>query len=141
MVSLDWTVGVQIVNFVVLIFILNIICYKPIRGILSQRKSKIEGLEDSISSASEEAEGKNQAFADGIKQARTKGQKEKEKLLQAAADEVRAIIDEINAKAKADLDAMNEKNAGETNTVKATLEKEVGVFADAISQKILGRAA
>lgn len=141
MVSLDWTVAVQIVNFLVLIFILNLVCYKPIRGILRQRKSKIEGLENGITSTVQEAEDKNQAFADGIKQARTMGQKEKEKLMQTAADEERAIIDEINAKAKADLEAMKAKIASDTDTIRTVLEQEVDVFADAITKKILGRAA
>lgn len=141
MVSLDWTVAVQIVNFLVLIFILNLICYKPIRGILHQRKSKIEGLENGINSAVHEAEDKNQSFADGIKQARAMGQKEKEKLMQAAASEERAIIDEINTKAKADLEAMKAKIASDTDTIRAALEQEVDAFADAITKKILGRAA
>lgn len=141
MVNIDWTVSVQIVNFLVLIFILNLVCYKPIRGILHQRKSKIEGLENGIASASQEAEGKNQAFSDGIKQARVKGQKEKEKLVQAATDEEHAIIEKINAEAKADLEAMKAKITSDVNAVRDTLEKEVGAFADAITKKILGRAA
>lgn len=141
MVNIDWTVAVQIINFLILIFVLNLVCYKPIRGILRQRKAKVEGLTGGIQSAEQDAESKNQAFTDGVKQARAKGQKAKEQLLQAAADEERAIVDEINAKAKADLEAIKAKIGSDMNAVKAALEKEVGSFADAITQKILGRAA
>ena len=141
MVSVDWTLGVQIVNFIVLIFILNIVLYKPIRSILLQRKSKIEGLEEGISSAEKQAEEKDRAFADGIKQARVKGQKEKEALMQAAGDEERTLIERINADAKKDMEAMKSSIAKDTDAVRASLEKEIDAFADAISQKILGRAA
>jgi F-type H+-transporting ATPase subunit b len=141
MVDINWTVAVLIVNFLFLIFILNIVCYKPIRGILLQRKAKFEGLENGITSAQQEAEGKDQAFADGVKQARAKGQREKERLVQAAADEEKNIIEEINTKAKADLEAMKAKITSDTEAVKAALEKDVSTFADAITQKILGRAA
>ena len=141
MVKLDWTIAVQIVNFLVLIYVLNLVCYKPIRSILLQRKNKVEGLTKKIDSTQQEAQGKNQAFSDGIRQARAKGQEQKEQMLQAAGEEEKAIIDEINAKAKADLEAMKAKIARETDAVKAALEKEVGAFADAITQKILGRAA
>lgn len=141
MVNIDWTVAVQIVNFLAIILILNIVLYKPIRGILLQRKAKIEGLQDSISTTTQEAETKDQAFADGIKEARIKGQKQKEALLQAAAEEERAIISKINAKAQEDMVEVKAKIVQDTDAVKAALAKEVDAFADAITLKILGRAA
>jgi F-type H+-transporting ATPase subunit b len=141
MVSIDWTLAIQIVNFLVLIFILNSILYKPIRAILLQRKAKIEGLESGISASTAEVADKDRAFTDGIKQARAKGQKEKEELLQNAADEERAIIAKINAKAQEDLTAVKAKIAQDTQAVKVALEKEVDAFANAITQKILGRTA
>lgn len=141
MVSVDWTIYVQIANFLILIFILNFVLYKPIRGIMQQRKAKFEGLADSISSASKEAEDKSQAFTDGIKSARSKGQQQKEALMQAAAEQERTIVAEINAKAKADLDAVKAQIAKEAGTVKQELEKEIDTFANTITEKILGRAA
>ena len=141
MVSIDWTIYVQIANFIVLIFILNFVLYKPIRNILPQRKAKMEGLAESISTTTKEADDKNQAFGDGIKSARTQGQKEKEALIQAAAEQERTIVADINAKAKAELDAVKEKIAREASEVKNELEKEIDFFANTITQKILGRAA
>ena len=141
MVKIDWTVIVQIANFLVLIFILNLVLYKPIRNILLQRKAKVDGLEEGIDATSREAEEKNQAFSDGVKQARAKGQKQKEALMQDAADEERTLIAEINTKAREDLDGVKAKIVEDTEAVKKALEKEVDAFADAITQKILGRAA
>jgi F-type H+-transporting ATPase subunit b len=141
MVKIDWTVLVQIANFVILVFILNLVLYKPIRNILRQRKDKLQDLTESITTGSKQAEARNQAFADGIKEARTKGQKEKEAVLQDAAEEERRMIADINATAKADLDTVKAQIAREAGTVKEELEKEVDTFADTITQKILGRAA
>ncbi len=45
----DWTVGIQIINFLIILWILNLILYRPIRNILRQRKEKIDGLEDDVS--------------------------------------------------------------------------------------------
>ena len=106
-----------------------------------QRKAKVDGLEEGIDATSREAEEKNQAFSDGVKQARAKGQKQKEALMQDAADEERTLIAEINTKAREDLDGVKAKIVEDTEAVKKALEKEVDAFADAITQKILGRAA
>jgi len=141
MININWTLFVQIANFLVIIFVLNMIVYKPIRGILKQRRAKIEGLANNIQTISSDAEARNQSFEGGIKEARQKGQQQKEALLQAAADEEKAIVAQINEKAQQDLAAVKEKIAGDINSVRAALENEVDSFANAITQKILGRAA
>jgi F-type H+-transporting ATPase subunit b len=141
MVDINWTVWVQIVNFLVLIFILNKVCFKPIRKILLARKEKIDGLNGSIDATSKEAQEKDKAFGQRLKEARSKGQAEKEALMQAASDEEKAIIAKINDKAREDLAAIKDQITKDTDAVKSALEKEVDSFADAITQKILGRAA
>jgi len=44
----DASVFIQIINFLFLIWVLNLIIYKPIRNILIQRKEKFSGLEADI---------------------------------------------------------------------------------------------
>lgn len=141
MIDINWTLFVQIANFLVIIFVLNVIVYKPIRKILKQRKAKVDGLENNIQTISTDAEAKNQSFAGGIKEARLKGQQQKEALLQAAADEEKAIVAQINEKAQKDLAAVKENISRDIKSVQVALEKEVDTFADVITQKILGRAA
>jgi F-type H+-transporting ATPase subunit b len=141
MVEINWTVWVQLVNFLILIFVLNLICFKPIRNMLSARKSKIDGLNSRIDSAGKEAQEKDLAFDRGLKAARSKGQAEKEALMQVAGDEEKAIIAKINERAREDLAAVKDQISKDMDAVKSALEKDVESFADAITQKILGRAA
>ena len=140
MISVDGSLIIQLANFLILIWILNLVLYKPIRNIIIQRKEKISGLESDIDSAETQAVEQDQAFADGIKDARAKGLKQKEILLQAAADEEKALIGQINEKAQAELTKIREQIAGEANEAKQALMKDVDSFASAISEKILGRA-
>lgn len=141
MVEINGTIFIQIVNFLVLIFVLNIVLYKPIRSILRQRKEKMQGLETSAQSTGQQAEERNQAYTDGLKEARLKGQKEKEVLMKAAKEEEQAMVSKINAKAQQELATVKEKIAKDTDAVRNALEKEVDAFASAITQKILGRTA
>lgn len=141
MVEINGSILIQIVNFLVLLFILNKVLYKPIRSILQQRKQKIDGLENSISKTSQEAESANESFADGLKAARIRGHEQKEVLLQAAQNEEKAIVAKINAEAQQQLAQVKNKIEGEINSVRVALEKEIDSFANAITRKILGRAA
>jgi F-type H+-transporting ATPase subunit b len=111
MVDINWTVFPQIINFLVLIIVLNIVLYKPIRKILLERKTKVEGLSKGIESANRQAEEKDQAFSLGIREARAKGQKEKEAMMQAAGNEEKEIIGRIMDQARADLAAVKSQVA------------------------------
>ena len=135
----DGSLFVQIANFLIIIWALNLILYKPIRKILIQRKEKISSLEQNIEKLDQNAKDKDDAFISGIKTARGKGLVEKEALLKEAAEEERKI-EEINQKAQANLAEIREKIAKDAEDVRLALQKEVDTFANAISEKILGRA-
>jgi F-type H+-transporting ATPase subunit b len=141
MVSLDASLLVQIANFLVLLLVMNMVAYKPIRKILLERNEKVIGLQADIDGSAEQVESKSKAYAEGVRQARAAGQKEKEALIQVAAEEEKAIIGKINASAQAELKEVKEKISVEVGTVKTALEEEIDAFADAIGQKILGRVA
>ena len=141
MVSVDGSIVLQIANFLLLIWILNMVLYKPIRKILLERKEKMVGMQSDIDGSAQQVQSKEDAYVEGVRQARAAGQKEKEALMQAAADEEKAIIGKINEAAQSELKDVREKITQEMGTVKAALEDEIDAFSDAIGQKILGRVA
>ena len=140
MISLDGSLFIQIINFLFLIWALNVVLYKPIRNILVQRKEKIAGLEQNIDACHSDIKGKDDAFTSGLKDARVKGTGEKDSLIQVATDEEKMIIEKINQKAQTDLVEVREKVAKDTESVRVSLQKELDNIAIAISHKILGRA-
>lgn len=139
MIKVDASVFIQIVNFLFLIWAMNLVLYKPIRKILLERKKKVEGLEQSIENSNTSATEKEDAYASGIKDARVKGQIEKEALLLSAQNEEKQLIEKINKKAQEDLAQMRDKIAKDAESVRNSLQNEVDIFAAAIGQKILGR--
>ncbi len=140
MISLDGSLFIQIINFLFLIWALNVVLYKPIRNILIQRKEKITGLEQNIDASNIDIKEKDDAFISGLKEARAKGMGEKDALIQVAADEEKMIIEKINQKAQADLAEVREKVAKDAEGVRVSLQEQLDDIAIAISHKILGRA-
>ncbi|MBI5589861.1 MAG: ATPase [Deltaproteobacteria bacterium] len=140
MINVDGSVFIQIANFIFLIWVMNMILYKPIRKVLLQRKEKVLGLEGSIADFNTQAQEKENAFASGIKEARSNGLKEKQALIQSGSDEEKIIVENINKKAQAELAKSREKIAKDAESVRVSLQKELDTFVNAIGQKILGRA-
>ena len=140
MVSVDYSLLVQIVNFILLVLILNVVLYKPIRGVLAKRREAIDGLNASIDASSVGVREREETFAAGIKEGRTKGVQLKDALIDEASQEERRIVGEITSRAQDDLAAVRESISQEMVAVRESLLSEVDDFASAIGEKILGRA-
>ena len=135
----DWTFLLQMANFLILMWILNVILYKPIRNVLIQRKNKVSGLQESIDVSQKDVKEKEEAFMLGIRDARAKGLKEKERLVAEATEEEKKIIARINEKAQADMAEVRTQIAKEAEAARDSLMQEIDDFSEAIGQKILGR--
>jgi F-type H+-transporting ATPase subunit b len=136
----DISVIYQMVNFLVLLFVLNLVLYKPIRKVLLERKAKIEGMKKKAVKAAKDLVAGEEAYKDGLKTARTKGLKEKRTFVDEASKEEKEILNKINKKAQANLAQIREQVANETEQARKSLEGEVEAYAIAIGEKILGRA-
>ena len=136
----DISLVYQIINFLLLLFVLNTVLYKPIRNVLLERKAKIEGMQSGAEKAVADLAGGEDAYKSGLKQARGEGLKQKESFIEEASKEEKEIIDSINKKAQANLAEIKQQVAKETEQARKALDKEVETFAKAIGEKILGRA-
>ena len=139
-ISPNWSLFVQMLNFLILIWALNFVLYRPIRGIIAQRREKVTGLERGIAQHEEDQAEKDKALKAGIKEAREEGQKHKEALEEEAREYERQKLAEINEKARADLADIKDRVSREAEDARKSLQPKIDQFADQISEKILGRA-
>ena len=130
----------QMVNFLVLLFMLNLVLYKPIRKVMLERKAKIKGMRQKAKKAASDLVAGEEDYKEGLRVARTEGLKEKETFIDEASKEEKEILDKINKKAQANLALIREQVAKETEQARKALEGEVEVYAKTIGEKILGRA-
>ena len=130
----------QMINFLVLLFVLNLVLYRPIRNVLLERKAKIESMQAGAEKASNDMVAGEEAYKNGLRQARAEGLAKKEAFIEKASQEEREIIDGINKKAQANLAEIKQQVADETEQARKALDGEVDAFAKAIGEKILGRA-
>lgn len=136
----DMSLVYQMINFLILLFVLNLVLYKPIRKVLLERKAKVQGLESGVEKATADLVSQEESYKSGLRQARSEGLKKKEVFVEEASRQEREIIDQINKKAQAHLAQIKNQVADETEQARKALEKEVETFARAIGERILGRA-
>jgi F-type H+-transporting ATPase subunit b len=136
----DISLVYQMINFLILLFVLNLVLYKPIRKMLLERKAKVQGLASGVEKATADLVSQEASYKNGLRQARSEGLKKKEVFVEEGSKQEREIIDQINKKAQANLAQIKKQVADETDQARNALEKEVETFARAIGERILGRA-
>lgn len=139
MISLDWTLILQFVNFMVLLVILNKLLYRPLLGILEQRRATIDGSHEKAQSLQSEIEEKMARYQQQLNDAKADASLERGKVKQAAQVEETAILGEAQKRATVRLQAIKDQVAGEADEAGKTLKAEAESLAGQIATKVLGR--
>jgi len=139
MIDIDISMVYQLINFLFLIWILNIILYKPIRKVLRERQEKLGALEADIKGLTEEVEAKKQEMQALVQEARTEGYSKKEELKSQGLTTENAIISEVSKKTESEIGKVKNEIAASIDQARQALKTQVAEFSRSLAEKILGR--
>lgn len=139
MISLDWTLILQFLNFLVLLFVLNKLLYRPLLGILKQRRETIDGSHNKAKSLQGEIDEKMARYQAQLSDAKAAASQERSQLKQTAVVEETAILGEAQQKAAARLQVIKAQVSAEATEAGKTLKAEAKDLAGQIATKVLGR--
>ena len=140
MVSLDYSLGIQIINFLLLIFILNLLLYKPILGLIEKRKKQFEESETEIKRLQTTVEEKMTAYEEKLRQAKTAAIEQKNEIIRQGAEEARAVTDAVRAEIAGMMERFQTKMAVEIDAANKILADHSRQLSVEIAEKILGRS-
>lgn len=140
MLNIDGTLIIQIVNFLILLLILNFILFRPIRRILARREDEMNSRQKTIDDYKEQAEKNEKGIEEGVVQARKEGYTEKEALKTQGLEGEREILQEAGGGVEQKLSAAKKEIESKIAVARETLESQVASFSDELAQKILGRS-
>lgn len=140
MVSLDYSLGIQIVNFLLLIFILNLLLYKPLLGMIDRRKRQLEESESEIKRLGQGIEQKMAAYEEKLRQAKAVAVEEKNAMIAQGVTEAKAIMEGARAEIPKIMEDFRFKMAEDVAAASRTLTDQSGKLSVEIAEKILGRS-
>ena len=129
----------QILNFLVLMWVMNLILYRPIRNMLARRQTEMEGLENSISDYHSQAAQNRLSMEEGAVQAREQGSKEKDSLRAQGAETERIILQETSHLVEEKLKVARKEAEMKLEYVREALQEQVAAFSREVAGRILGR--
>ena len=140
MVSLDYSLGIQIINFIVLIFILNRLLYKPLLGMLDKRKQQFAESEAEIKRLQETVEQKMAAYEEKLRQAKATAIEQKKEIIRQGAETAKEINDAARAEIPGLMEQFQSRMEREIDAAKRTLAGQSQRLSVEIAEKVLGRS-
>lgn len=140
MITIDATIVIQFLNFVVLMAVLNYLLYRPLRNILNQRKESIEGSYQTATELETAIEEKMTHYQKQLQDAKLKGNQERAVVRQAAAEEESKILSAAQTAAATHVQEIREQVSKDAKLASQQLQKETEAIAGEIAAKVLGRA-
>jgi len=138
-ISVNWTLGLQFVNFIILLIILNKLLYRPLMNIIAERREAIEGSHGRAKSLEADIEDKMQRYQQQLSEAKFAANEERNSLKKAASAEEAKILSEAQGKATARLQTIKAQVGKEAAAASKTLKSDAESLAGQIATKILGR--
>jgi F-type H+-transporting ATPase subunit b len=139
-VSIDYTVVLQIINFLLLIFILNLLLYKPIVGIIEKRQKQFDDSQEEIKRLNQDVEKKMLEYEEKSRQAKLAAMELKTQAMAEGMEKAKSIIDAVRGEMPKLMEAFNEKLGKEVGEARKILTGQSQKISKEIAEKVLGRS-
>lgn len=139
MLEINFTILLQIFTFLLLVFFLNIILFRPIRKVLTRRNEETNSLQTMIDELQNRSEENEKGIEQGMAQARKEGYVEKENFKGQGLKEEKGIIQVASTTVEEKIASARKEMEKKIAEARKGLEGEMTDFSNELAEKILGR--
>ena len=139
MLEVNYTTIIQIANFLMLLFLMNVILYKPIRKILTQRNDKENSLQKMIQAFGNRSDQSEKGIEESMVQARKEGYGAKEDCKLEGIEKENSILKEASSSVEEKIKIARKDLEIKMEGIRKELHVEVAGFSRQLAEKILGR--
>lgn len=140
MISLDISFLIQIINFLVLLLLLNVFLYKPVRKALADRDAGINSARARAAEVDMDVQEKMALYEARLREAKAKANEERNLLRKEAMAEESDILGKARQEAAGSLAAIRDRVASEATDAREFLREQTRTLSLKICEKVLGRS-
>jgi F-type H+-transporting ATPase subunit b len=140
MIELNITLFIQLVNFLILLALLNFLIYKPIRGIVKQRQEKMSSDLSGIEEFNAQARSKLDEYQAALDRARREAGEIRESTKKEAVAEEKDILAAAGEEGNKILTAARDDIQTQSQEARKALDQKVKKYAKQVTDKVLVKA-
>lgn len=131
---------IMLIGFVLLIFPLNALIFKPIFGALDARAERIQGARERSAQLETEADEVLERYEVAIREARSEGEVARQAQLGRAREEQVTLTTQARGEAEGELERARQALDASLEEARASLRATADELAQAAAEQVLGRA-
>ncbi|HWC03350.1 MAG TPA: F0F1 ATP synthase subunit B [Methylomirabilota bacterium] len=140
LIEVNWTLGVQLISFLLLLAVLYKLLYRPLLGALEGRSAAIQQQLAEAQGAREEAQRALGAMEERIRTAQAEAQALRERALREAAELRERLSGEARQEATRLVEAAQAQVGQEVRRARTELRAEVGALATQIAERLVRKS-
>ncbi|MGA3116503.1 MAG: ATP synthase F0 subunit B [Syntrophobacteraceae bacterium] len=139
MIDINVSLFIQMANFLVFLFLMNLVLYRPIRRIVAQRKKLISERQEGIESLEAQAQASLLEYDRRLQDARRTGVQRIQELKAAGYEQEKELLRRSSEQTAEMVQQLREKIQKDIAVARKDLKQQVKSFSADLAQKILGR--
>ncbi|MDZ7762257.1 MAG: F0F1 ATP synthase subunit B [Desulfovermiculus sp.] len=140
MIELNITLIIQLVNFLILLALLNVLIYKPIRGVVKERQAKMSSDLTEIERFNQQASSKLGEYQTALDRARKEAADIRESEKKTAVSEEKDILAAAGEEGATVLNAARKDIEAQSQEARKALSQQVKKYAKLVTDKVLVKA-
>lgn len=140
MINIDIVYLFQTVNFLLLLVLLNILLYRPIRKAIRDRETEIAASRDRTVSVDREVQEKMARYERKLLEAKSAATEDRNRMLREARAEEARILEAARGEASESLAGIREILRKEADEARDFLRNQAEALSRVICEKVLGRS-
>ena len=140
MVDIDYTVFIQLFLFLLLIWILNQVLYKPLLQIMDRRKDILDKAQEEVKTVQETIDRRVAAYEEKIRSAKMEAMGQKGDLAKEGSEAAKVITDKAKGEIAGLMGEFQAKLEKELASARDLLRNQSRVISLEIAEKVLGRS-
>ena len=139
MISINVTFFIQMANVLILLFLMNLFLYRPIRRIIAQRNQFVAEQRQGIDQAESESLAALEKFNAGIQEARKEWRERIQEIKSSAYDQEKGMLQTASEKSAKQVQVTRMVIQSDIRKAREQLKGQINAFSVELAQKILGR--
>lgn len=140
LINLDKSLLVQMVNFVILLLILQRLLYRPLLGKMQERTQAIQHSLEEAQSARAEAARQQEENAARLRQAHAEAASIRDQALKEAGEEQRRLVEAARAESQRLVDSAKAQLDADVRRAREDLRREVADLATGVAEKLMRKS-
>lgn len=141
MIEINLTIVIQVVQFLLLLFILNRFLFRPTINLIEEREKKITTWKEETKNFHESMQERLQSYENQVLEAKARAQEQQELVTVELQKEEDKKLDAVSEEAVRIVASTREKLQAETELLRGQLREQAEEMSQLVAEKVLGRKA